>query len=133
MPLAVTQTSSSKLPLELNCLVLGEDHSHVFPVEISVSKTVSALKDMIKEKKKHAFEQVDADALVLWSVSIPDDETLEEELTNLELVDELSLSPMNRLSNEFSSIPKERHLHIVVKTPAPGMCLWTIIPLYRHT
>jgi Crinkler effector protein N-terminal domain len=60
--------------------VLGEDHSHVFPVEISASKTVGALKKAIKAEKMHAFEHVDADSLILWSVSIPADETLEEKL-----------------------------------------------------
>ena len=133
MPSTVVQAFSSEALLELNCLVLGEDHSHVFPVEISASKTVGALKDKIKEKKQHAFQHVDADALVLWSVSIPTDGTLEEELSKLELVDEGSLSPANRLSKEFSGIPREGHLHVVVKAPPTRTSLCPIVPLHRHS
>ena len=132
-PSTVAQISSSTLPLELNCLVLEEDHSHVFSVEISASKNVAALKKAIKKEKKHTFEHVDADALVLWTVSIPADDTLEEELSKLELVDEGSLSPVNRLSKEFSGEPKEGYLHIIVKAPPTGMCPCPIFPLYRHS
>jgi Crinkler effector protein N-terminal domain len=65
---------------------------------------------MIKEKKKHAFEHVDADALVLWSVSMPADETLEEEFSKLELVDERSLMPLEKA---FSGLPEEGHLQCI--------------------
>jgi Crinkler effector protein N-terminal domain len=100
--------------------VLGEDHSHIFPVEISASKNVGALKDVIKEKKKHTFEHVDADALVLWSVSVPADETLEEELSKLELVDEGSLSPVKDLAEIFFSGVVKQHIQIIVKVPPTG-------------
>jgi Crinkler effector protein N-terminal domain len=114
--------------------VLGDDRSHVFPVEISASKNVGALKKAIKREKKHTLDHVDVDALVLWSISIPDDETLEKELIKLELVDERALSPMNRLSNKFSCVLKEGHLHIIVKAPPTGMCPCpNIVPLCRCT
>ena len=133
MPSTVAQAFSSEALLELNCLVFGEDHSHIFPVEISASKTVGALKKAIKKDKTHAFQHVDADALVLWSVSMPADGTLEEELSKLELVDEGSLSPANRLSKEFSGVPNEGHLHIVVKVPPTGTSLCPIVLLHRHS
>jgi hypothetical protein len=57
--------------LELNCLVQGDDSRRVFQLEIASTKTVSALKDPIKDKKKPAFDHVPADTLVLWKVSIP--------------------------------------------------------------
>jgi hypothetical protein len=50
-------------------LVLGDDHARVFTIEILSTKNVSALKRAIKDEKKHAFEHVDADTLVLWMVS----------------------------------------------------------------
>jgi hypothetical protein len=53
---------------KLNCLVLGDDPSHIFSVDIAPTESVSALKDLIKEKKKHAFRDVDADSLKLWNV-----------------------------------------------------------------
>jgi len=41
---------------------------NVFTVEIQKDSNVSQLKDIIKEKKKHAFKHVDADTLELRKV-----------------------------------------------------------------
>jgi hypothetical protein len=49
-------------------LVLGDDPSHVFTVEIPKTKTVSILREAILTKKPNAFKGVDADTLVLWKV-----------------------------------------------------------------
>jgi hypothetical protein len=62
------------LTLKLNCLVLGDDPSHVFTIEIVDSKNVSALKELIKDKKKPAFDHVPADSLNLFRVSFPVDD-----------------------------------------------------------
>jgi hypothetical protein len=51
------------LALELNCLVLGDDPSHIFTIEIQGTKNISALKEVIKDKKKPVFDHVPADAL----------------------------------------------------------------------
>ena len=74
--------------LNLNCLVLGDDASRVFPVEIANSKTVGDLRDAIKEKNSHTFQHVDAHALVLWKVSILVNRSLTKSLSNLTLGDE---------------------------------------------
>ena len=42
----------------------------MFPVEIAREKSVGALKDVIKDKKKHGLHGIDADALTLWKVSL---------------------------------------------------------------
>jgi hypothetical protein len=55
--------------LELNCLVQGVGLRNVFSIEIASTKNVSALKELIKDEKKHAFNRVPADTLVLWKVS----------------------------------------------------------------
>jgi hypothetical protein len=55
--------------LELNCWVTDEDHRNIFPIEIARTRTVGALKDAIKDKRKRAFEDVDSSSLVLWKVS----------------------------------------------------------------
>ena len=54
--------------LELICWVLDDPFDRVFSVEIPNTKTVAVLKDVIKDKKKHAFKNVDADALDVWNV-----------------------------------------------------------------
>jgi len=70
------------MSLELNCLVLGEDSSHIFAVEIDVRKKVSALKELLKDKKKHTFKDVDADALKIFKVSFPVDHKLDATLNH---------------------------------------------------
>jgi len=55
--------------IELNCIVQGDETTHVFPVKIAGTESMGALKDYIKDKNKHAFEQVDAKTLNLWKVS----------------------------------------------------------------
>jgi hypothetical protein len=61
-------------PLELNCWVLGDgdDPGRIFTVEIANNKTVDALKKVIKDEKKPAFDHLAADSLNLWKVSYLD-------------------------------------------------------------
>ncbi|CAG8836828.1 12979_t:CDS:2, partial [Racocetra persica] len=42
-----------------------------FPVDIDKGMTVGHLKELIKEKKKNAFANIDANELRLWKVDIP--------------------------------------------------------------
>ena len=98
-------------------MVLGDDPRHVFPVKVATIESVGALREAIKDKKKNVFQHVDADALVLWKVSIPVDRNLKGEINNLELPDEESLSPVEELSEIFSGVPIRKHLHIIVRSP----------------
>jgi hypothetical protein len=80
-------------------------------------KTVIDLRKAIKNEKKNAFQHVDPDTLILWKVSIPVDQSLNETLSELDLVDAGSLSPVKKLSKVFADAPEEGHLHVVVKRP----------------
>jgi hypothetical protein len=106
--------------LDLNCLVLGHDTSRILPIEIAERKTVGAHRKAIKDEKRHAFQHVDADALVLWKVSIRVNQNLTENLSKLDFVDDGSLLPVKRLSGVFSDQPEDEHLHIVVRVPPAG-------------
>jgi Crinkler effector protein N-terminal domain len=57
--------------LELNCLVLGQESSHIFLIRILENKTVYDLKEVVKDKKRRMFQDVDANDLQLFKVSIP--------------------------------------------------------------
>ncbi|KAK3834551.1 MAG: hypothetical protein J3R72DRAFT_494472 [Linnemannia gamsii] len=48
--------------------------SQALSAKIDPIKTVDHLKDLIKAKKTNDFQDVDADKLTLWRVSIPDDD-----------------------------------------------------------
>jgi Crinkler effector protein N-terminal domain len=112
--------------LKLNCLVLGQDSSHIFLIEIPVNKSVYNLKKAIREENEPTFREFDAHDLQLFKVSIPVNEEIDETLAtfepqqNLDKVNlktgELSL-PIAKLSEVFSDPPIRRHLHIVVKSP----------------
>jgi Crinkler effector protein N-terminal domain len=101
--------------LQLNCWVLGDDVSKVFPIEIPSTKSVGILQKAIKNEKV-ALQHIDADSLTLWKVSIPQDR-LQQSLANVDLTDATSLSSMDDLDDVFSDEPHRKHLHIVVKPP----------------
>jgi hypothetical protein len=101
--------------LQLNCWVFGDDVSRVFPVKITNTESVGTLKKAIKEEKKPAFDHVTADSLALWKVSFPVNHSLQQNLANLDLTDETSLSSVDVLLEVFSNVPPFKHLHIVVK------------------
>jgi hypothetical protein len=68
---SATQSSSPSGPsltnriLELNCLVQGDDLRNIFPVKIDSTESVGSLKKAIWIEKKHAFQHVDTNTLVL--------------------------------------------------------------------
>jgi hypothetical protein len=102
--------------LELNCFVLGDSPNHTFPVKIARTESVGTLKEAIKEKMKPAFDHIRANSLVLWNVDIPFDRTtLQDSIRELDLTDEGSLSPVERLLNIFVDLPDYFNVHIVVR------------------
>ena len=118
---AVVSTSAPSLLL-LNCWVLGEDTTRIFPVEIDRDKNVGGLKKAIKEEKKPAFDNITADSLNVWKVSIPIDEdvNLEAQVKNLKVLETKSLLPVQPLSGIFRNAVEER-LHVIVRASA-GEC-----------
>jgi hypothetical protein len=104
---------------ELNCLVLGHSANNIFPVEIQRTKTVGALRKAIKEEKQIMFQHVDADALELWAVAFPVDDSLEARLAEL-VAEEKLLAPVDKLLDIFSVVPEARSLHILVRSPPVG-------------
>ncbi|KAG1764488.1 hypothetical protein EV702DRAFT_982040 [Suillus placidus] len=61
--------SASSEPLHLNCIVFGDDPTHIFPVSVAQTQTVGDLRKVIKEENKQQFDRVDAKSLKLWKVS----------------------------------------------------------------
>ncbi|KAG0049373.1 hypothetical protein BGZ90_007360, partial [Linnemannia elongata] len=58
--------------LTLFCLVDGEATTNAFPVEIESTETISDLKKLIRTEKSPEFDDIAADKLTIWRVSIPD-------------------------------------------------------------
>ena len=95
--------------------MLGEPRSRIFPVKIAGTESVGALKKAIKAEKKFAFQHVDADALLLWRVSVPPRGNLDE--FSVDFVEEKSLLPTEELSEVFPGSPPRNNIHVVVKSP----------------
>ncbi|KAG1723465.1 uncharacterized protein EDB91DRAFT_1255616 [Suillus paluster] len=97
--------------------MLGENHDHIFPVDIRDTQTVGDLKDLIKEKKKPEFDDIAAHRLQLQQVNLPVDETLKDCLDNL--TPEQFLPSVTQLSNLFDDRHIKERLHIVVQVQKP--------------
>ncbi|KAF9952558.1 hypothetical protein BGZ70_000572 [Mortierella alpina] len=106
--------------LTLFCLVDGETTLKAFPVDISSTGTVGHLKKLIKAEKAPRFDDVAADELTLWQVSIPssDDDDDEEVPVALDKLNEKKkLSPAKLLSRLFVHSPPDETVHIFIQRP----------------
>ena len=111
---------------DLNCWILNEDYTSVFPIEIGCTKTVGNLKNAIKQDQRVAFQHVDPRNLDLWIVSVFIDTSLKQNVDKLGLQNEPLLLPGTKLSKIFSDEPKDEHVHIVVQPPPTCTCEWLI-------
>ncbi|KAF9314603.1 hypothetical protein BG003_003981, partial [Podila horticola] len=108
--------------MSLFCLAHVEPSSNAFPVEIESTKTIGDLKDLIKTKKTPEFDDIAADKLTLWRVTIPITDDDNETPILLNNVTKKKLGPLTRLSKVFpEDIPEESIIHIIVQRPPPGV------------
>ncbi|KAF9962758.1 hypothetical protein BGZ65_008103 [Modicella reniformis] len=105
--------------LTLYCLVDGEPTSRAFPVKIAAAKTVGQLKEAIRAEKSPEFDDIAADRLTLWKVSIPSTPVRQITLSGLNETDvKMELTPTDELSEHIKkkSLPKKA-VHIIVQRP----------------
>jgi len=103
--------------MNLFCLVDGE--SSPFSVKAAPDSTVDDLKNFIKIKKAPRFDDIAADELTLWHVSIPDsDDGFPTPLDSFH--EKKSLKATTKLSVVFTTELPEDSIHILVQRPAPG-------------
>ncbi|KAG0285780.1 hypothetical protein BGZ97_007676, partial [Linnemannia gamsii] len=88
---------------------------NAFPVPISSAETVGELKDKIKTKKAPRFDDVAADELSLWRVSIPDDDD-DDEIP----IDKKKLRATRGLLEVFPDKPPKNTIHVIVERPPSG-------------
>jgi len=106
----------------LNCLVQGNDKT--FSVEIDRNKDINQLKkailkEVIKEKKRTEFYNIDSDKLKIWKTQIHEGS---DELNNLILCDNDQLREGTRkISSYFTDKPLYNYIHIIVKPPLPPL------------
>jgi hypothetical protein len=113
--------------LEINCLVLGDNLSRLFTVEVPVGKNISALKVSILGANQHTFGHVDAKDLDIFQVSFPSNDVdtefkrfhTEEDFKNAS--NRLS-NPTTLVENVFEAPINKDYLHVVVLPPPDGKC-----------
>ncbi|ORZ12045.1 hypothetical protein BCR41DRAFT_356395 [Lobosporangium transversale] len=105
--------------ITLFCLVDGESTSNAFSVEIDPTKTVDGLKKHIKAEKTPPFDDVAADELTLWHVSIVigDDED-EKTITLSEHPNAKKLRATSEISEIFGTAPEKKTIHVIVQRPS---------------
>ena len=102
------------MALPLNCFVVGDDPERVFTVKIPKTDNVSALKDLIKEKKTRILNHVDASDLDLWAAELKVD-ALTKDLMDKTVEKGKKLSPTQKFSAIFDNVPNGDCLHIIAK------------------
>ncbi|KAH7886519.1 hypothetical protein F5I97DRAFT_1807198, partial [Phlebopus sp. FC_14] len=109
-----TSEHSTYLPLHdvftLNCLVFGDDSSHIFQVTVPKMSQLAALRHAIKEEKRNRFSAVDADELDVYGVSVSPGEIAGDLLS-----DKTPLQPLDELSTLFGITPPYNKVHIIVQ------------------
>ncbi|KAG0366522.1 hypothetical protein BGZ54_005232 [Gamsiella multidivaricata] len=103
------------------CLSDGEPMSNAFPVSIPSTNAIGNLKELIKAKKTPKFDDLAADELTLWRVSvrITDDDELPIVLSTLKENEKKKLCPTTRLPKVFTEEPPEEAIHIIAQRPSP--------------
>ncbi|KAG0010902.1 hypothetical protein BGZ81_002492, partial [Podila clonocystis] len=108
--------------MTLFCIVDGEATSSAFSIKIPPNDNVDDLKNLIKTKKTPEFEDVAADKLTLWKVSIPiiDGNEIPILLDDFNKEDKKKLGPATRLSKVFLEGLPEETVNIIVQRPPPA-------------
>ncbi|KAF9994042.1 hypothetical protein BGZ80_001265 [Entomortierella chlamydospora] len=108
--------------LTLFCLVVdGEATSNAFSVEIDSNKTVDGFKKLIKAEKSPEFDDIVADKLTLWRVSIPDDneDDIPILLNSVSNDEKKKLKATSELIEVFEEKPPKKTIRIIVQRAPP--------------
>ncbi|KAI9463169.1 hypothetical protein HD554DRAFT_2287753 [Boletus coccyginus] len=98
--------------ISLYCLIVGDDPSQMFKVQIARTADVYDLKEAIKQKKAILFRDVDANYLGLYMVSVA--EPYDENLRKVILSRGERLQGDDELSELFPEPPPKHHIHIIL-------------------
>ncbi|KAF9416742.1 hypothetical protein BGZ76_004608, partial [Entomortierella beljakovae] len=106
--------------IKLFCILDGD--SSAFPVKLEVEDTIGELKKAIKEENPNDLQDVDADMLIIWRVSIPSAPESVITLGNL-IGDETTAhperlkDPASEISEVFGTAPAKKTIHVIVQRP----------------
>ncbi|KAF9974932.1 hypothetical protein BGZ75_000672, partial [Mortierella antarctica] len=109
--------------MTLFCLMDGESLSKAFSIKIHLDDTVDDLKKLIKTEQAPAFDNLTANSLTLWKVSVPISDDDEEEAPFLldALSEKKKLNPRNDISVVFGGEQPKKSDLVVVQRPSPPL------------
>ncbi|KAG0163073.1 hypothetical protein DFQ29_003427, partial [Apophysomyces sp. BC1021] len=114
----MSDPSPMDTPYSLICLVDGEPLDNAFSVEIEPTANVDQLKKRIKIKKSPEFDDIDANKLTLWHVSIPYIPANGDNIIQIDSLDSKEqLHPISQISDIFEHMLPNRTVHIIVQRP----------------
>jgi len=104
--------------LSLFCVVEGQPLSEAFKITIPLTADVADLRVAIKAEKAITFFDVDADTIILWSVSIPNEDDDDEPIMLVNVPEKKKLRGASKLSKVFPKKPSDEMIHIIVQPPS---------------
>ncbi|ORZ18248.1 hypothetical protein BCR41DRAFT_385931, partial [Lobosporangium transversale] len=105
-------------PLTLFCVKEGESLYNAFSIELPSNLTVNALRDELKKKKAPEFDNVAANTLALWQVSIPIFQDADDTPIVLDNVpSKKRLLPTSTLSEAFGKEASGETIRVLVQPP----------------
>src|SRR3954463_4819072 len=101
--------------ITLFCLVHGDDPTgRAFLVNVSVSDTISNLKELVKAKMTPWVDDIPAYTLDLWRVNIPQgDLSTLDPMADVQTLG-VKLSPLSKIFKTFPDGVEDEHIHVIV-------------------
>ncbi|PKB96380.1 hypothetical protein RhiirA5_434941, partial [Rhizophagus irregularis] len=111
--------------ITLSCLIQGTSLDKYFKITIDKNNEISDLKEIIWNKNKNTFYNIDANNLILWKVQIPvSDKAKFKQLSNFTestIEGDLGGTKINDATADvkeiFDNSPAKKHIHIIIGQP----------------
>jgi hypothetical protein len=103
--------------------VFEDDIKDGFFVKLEPSATVYDLKKAIVQRNPNRLKDISARGLILYQVDIPGSAKAKEDVIKkriLDLDEEESLDPLQKLSQVYTTPPAEKTVHLIVQIPIQG-------------
>lgn len=106
--------STAMSTITLSCLIKGNRFSCTTKIKVDPSKDVDHLKELIKSKEYHIFEDFDISQLVLWKIDTSIDKFKENPDRAISNSTRKEMCSDDLVNEYFRSTPYSKHVHILI-------------------
>ncbi|GBC33571.2 uncharacterized protein OCT59_007697 [Rhizophagus irregularis] len=107
------------------CIILGDNTETAFPVKLPSDKKVGELRELITKINPISFANIDAKDLILWQVSISDEDVKKMKILNTKPPSDINIEELEgkvmfsrkEIKFYFSEDPVDEHIHIIIIRP----------------